>query len=548
MITVGIFGDLDELDRGRRGIRFAPAGLVRCGPDLTLLSMRGREATGDWSDVAAMAARAAELGLGLVIRTRRRGLPEGWFEGLGTSCPVACLVGDLVRGWQGQAWVEGRLEPVEQVVFLDRGIRFTASASASQPTPEAAPELWVRVQEAVGDTFDRIREERLLCPAAGRAQTWLTAIAASTGFWDFALVDDDVLEARNRSGPLGTAPVNPGPKARVLARYLRNHFQGVRVQEVISSASQRPVRGPLSRRPVLVTAGDSEALAFLGACYAATYGLAHLNVGIGAREEDGEETLRGGEVVFIPPGLGCLVCVRGVQWEEVHRDLAGDADSQLQRRRSGERLQQQTGSLPDLLARVTGTGVGLVRQWLAGEESQVRRLVLFDRGTSEELAPALPQERCPVCGMGMCGEAFLNAVFPEVPDVNHSGLRGEVGPLGRPAADYAGDRQLVERVLELTGAATVELLAGREQGQVADELATLLASEGLGLEVAAPLGPALQERLPQASSGLLSLGAVSDTEEVWWVDGALGQGAIRFRPERRWARIAQLVEQQFNSS
>jgi len=211
------------------------------------------------------------------------------------------------------------------------------------------------------------------------------------------LVDNDVVEPRNRTGLLGTQVRPHEQKVAAVGRILPERSAGISVQEVAWAGAQRPVVEVLMDQPtVIITAADSEAVRFVGACYAAALGLAHLDVGIGVHEQDGRP-VRGGQVVFVPPGQGCLLCVRDLRWLKVERDLVGDAAVQLEARQTGQRRDDTLGTVPDLLSRVASTGIGLLRRWLAEGENKPQRLFLHDDGLVEQLPRARPQQQCPIC-------------------------------------------------------------------------------------------------------------------------------------------------------
>ncbi len=449
MIAVGVWpGDESARESDRAGWT-APAGLARDGRDLSLLQRPARSPWAGWEQLASQSEQAARLGLGLLVMppagTR---VPDDWCRQLRAGAVCAWIAQDGQGGWHGAAFDGGEERPVDRVVALDSG-EVVDLTDAPLPAPELAPGVWDAIRAGIGSAFARIRASGLLVVGSGRMAGRTVEIAVSSGFWDICVLDNDIDEPRNRTGPLGTKPREPMPKPRHLARYVRDHFEGVRLREETCSVTQRPALRALRDRPLLITATDSEAARFVGACVASALGIAHLDLGAGVHEE-GEEIRRAGQVVFIPPGQGCLVCVRGLRWDEVERDLQGDADAQLEARRRGERRGDTMGSVPDLLARVAGAGVALLRRWMGGEEGEARRLLLYDGGLAEELPRSLPQQRCPVCALRNCGQALLNCLFPSpgLTDRSEQGTPDEQTSVGLPlpAAD-------VERVLDLMGAA-----------------------------------------------------------------------------------------------
>lgn len=537
MVGVGILRGAEEEERGQ-GVRFRQAGVVRHRDDLTLLErrvgLRGRE----WADLAGAASESGRLGLAVLARLPGgTAPPENWTAGLPRDVICGWIATDGESAWRGEVCEGGTVRPVEGVVVLEPAVWLPGSAQGNGSAPDLSPEVWDPVRGGIGDAFDRVRGWPLVLFGSGRAAGRMAETAVSTGFWDLAVVDNDTDEPRNRTGPLGTKPREPRPKPPILGSYLRSRFEGVLVREVVASASQRPVLSILRRRPIVVTAGDSEALRLIGACYASCLGVPHLDVGAGVHEDSGE-VLRGGQVVFVPPQDGCVACVRGLRWDEVERDLEGDASTQLDARQRGERRGDTLGTVPDLLARVTGTGMGILRRWLGGEEEHARRLLLFDGGLSEELPRASRPERCPVCALSNSGEALLSGLFPALGEAQRDGGGGQSDGAGIAMPDSELD---LEEVLSLIGIATAEVLLGGQDTALWD-LALGLAGQGLRLEMGA-VAHALDQRLPAGQQGQLALVAVNDSEEVWRADSSLGPVTVRFRPERRWLPLARSIRE-----
>ena len=546
MVTIGEWSYGDQADGTVDGFWVMEAGIIRDSGDVSLLATETPLPVADWELVVDGMERATRTGLALIVVVGR-GVdpPDEWVGQFPASSVVAWVTHNERGGWDREIGAGGNSTPVEQVVILDTGETRELGATVRPPSPELNASAWAAIAGGVGPVLDRMHRQTFLLIGCGRAGTRLAETLASTGVWDLTLVDNDDMEDRNWNGPIGTVVREPKPKVHVVGDWVQGRFDGMRIRPVCASATQRAMVAALTRRSILATCVDSEEVRLVSACYAATYGLPHVDVGIGVLEEGGT-VVRGGQVVFVPPGSGCLVCVRGLRWDEVERSLVGDASTQLQARKNGDRRDDNGGSVPDLLARATGTAVGLVRRWLAGEDEGPRRLLLHDNGPVEELPPAWPNEHCPVCAIGAYGEAFLQGVFP--PALVHAPPVTPVRDAESTAIVAMEDAGRLGEALALTGAATLELLQRSTQTRHLDELVLRLASEGVSLSWPAPLGPVLEERLGTPPLGTLHLAAANETAEVWRSDRTWHGRPVRFRPERRWAALARLVQEQLQDS
>ncbi len=544
MNTVTLF-ERDEAGRERQAVRFIPAGLIVSAADVTLLERPGAGQPGRWQQLPQLARQAVRQGLGLVVRAARRA-PRGWDRGLPEEAIVAWLSGNGRRGWQGELCRNGETEAVHEVVVAETGVRHAVAEEAIQHPVPLAEAVWEPIRGGVGPAFQRFRTDWFTIIGQGRAGSEVDRILASTGATHLALCDPDSIEPRNRTGLLGTQVRPHEQKVAALGRILREHFAGITVREVACSSAQRPMVEVLTNQPstVLITAADSEAARFVGACYAATLSLAHLDVGIGVREEEGR-VVRGGQVVFVPPGQGCLLCVRDLRWLEVERDLAGDAVVQLEARQAGQRRDDTLGTVPDLLSRVASTGIGLVRRWLGEEADEPQRLFLHDDGLAEQLPRARARQECPICALASCGQAFLQGIFPPpaaepmASADSPQAMETDMGP------SIAESNQDIGAILMLLGAATVDLLQGQTEGLALRELATRLVAAGLTMDLPAPLGPVLEQMVPQGVGRRLSMVGASPDAELWVVEGTGANPAtVVFPPERRWLPIARQIQQQ----
>ena len=336
MNTVTVF-ERDVAGRERQAVRFIPAGLIVSTADVTMLERPRVGQPGRWRQLPQVARQVARQGLGLVVRAAR-GAPRGWDRGLPEEATIAWVSGNGHRGWQGELSRNGEIEAIHEVVMAETGVRHAVAEEAIQHPVLLADAVWEPIRGGVGPAFQRFRTDWFTVIGQGRAGSEVDWILASTGATHLALCDPDSIEPRNRTGILGTQVRPHEPKVAALGRILRERFAGITVREVACSAAQRPTVEVLANQPptVLITSADSEAARFVSACYAATLSLAHLDVGIGVREEEGR-VVRGGQVVFVPPGQGCLLCVRDLRWLEVERDLAGHATVQLEARPAARR-------------------------------------------------------------------------------------------------------------------------------------------------------------------------------------------------------------------
>jgi len=542
MNTVTVF-ERDEA--GRQALRVVPAGLIVSSADVALLERPGVGQPGRWQQLPQLARQAVRQGLGLVVRAARRA-PRRWSQGLPEQATVAWLSGNGRRGWQGELSRNGETEAVHEVVVAETGVHHAVAEEAIQHPVPLADAVWEPIRRGVGPAFPRFRTGWFTVIGQGRAGSEIDRIVASTGATHLALVDNDLVEERNRTGLLGTQVRPHEPKVAALGRILREQFAGITVREVACSAAQRPMAQVLSNQlpTVLITSADSEAARFVGACYAATLGLAHLDLGIGVREEEGR-VVRGGQVVFVPPGQGCLLCVRDLRWREVERDLAGDAAVQLEARQAGQRRDDTLGTVPDLLSRVAATGIGLVRRWLGEEADGPQRLFFHDDGLVEQLPRARAREECPICALANCGQAFLQGLFPPPaaePRASADFPQTMETDVGFSIAESSQD---IGAILMLIGAATVNLLQGQTEGLALRELATRLVAASLTMDLPAPLGPALEQMVPQGSARRLSMVGASPDAEMWTIEGTGANPAtVVFPPERRWLPIARQFQQQ----
>ena len=109
----------------------------------------------------------------------------------------------------------------------------------------------------------------------------------------------------------------------------------------------------------------------------------------------------------------------------------------------------------------------------------------------------------------------------------------------------AESSQDIGAILMLIGAATMNLLQGQIEGLPLRELATRLVAAGLTMDLPAPLGPVLEQMVPQGVGHRLSMVGASLDVEVWAVEGTGANPAtVVFPPERRWLPIARQIQQQ----
>ena len=531
----------DQQAGGRGGVTLTEASIAARNDGVTLTELPNRETIGRKADLAKACTDAARFGLAVMVKARSgKRPPRDWARDIAPGCTAAWLMPSDETRWTGEVHRAAETPKIDRITIVETGETF-ATTKAGEVEPAAfAADVWDPVQMGVGErTFMRVRTAEHCIVGAGRNGTRALETLASSGAAVFSLVDDDILEPRNRNGPTGTEPREPAPKAEENTQFARAQFGLSSVHAVVASVVQRPMLDVMRRRPVLVGCADAEVVRFAGALYASAYGVPHVDMGAGV-QVDGDQVVRGGQVVAVPPGTGCLACVRDLRWEEVERDLAGDAASQRESRLRGERRGDTHGTVPDILARVSGTAVGQIRRWHVGELDAPVRLWFHDGGLVEEFPRSSSQPDCPICALACTGDALLSGVFPPV-SPNGLGPRRRRDP-----SDYFLDTgsSAVDEILTLSGAATAEVLLERAGDRYLAELVMRLSAEGLSLEWPPPLGPALAERVPNPQ-GVLRLVSLTDAEETWAVLIGDDQQVVTFRPERRWLPLMELVREQF---
>jgi hypothetical protein len=272
------------------------------------------------------------------------------------------------------------IHPFTEVVVQIEGLG-TARAQIQRDLELHAAELRI-----VGDerhaVWPRSKVRSAALIGCGRLGSKLAGTIARMALLDeLILVDDDVLEAHSLDA-VEAFPWQVGrKKASALAEALSERGVSTRLNPLDLSVEDSGATAEVLAADLILTAPDSNR-ARLAAAQAATVAMRpHLDVGTGISSGS-----MGGDVRLAMPGSGCLLCIGGLDLDQI---------------RSSDFRQERAGSLHSLNGLVAGQAVALIQPLVLGEPTASRwvRIDIDQRGLVRSQDVVLRSEpRCTLCG------------------------------------------------------------------------------------------------------------------------------------------------------
>jgi molybdopterin/thiamine biosynthesis adenylyltransferase len=164
------------------------------------------------------------------------------------------------------------------------------------------------------ECMDRLKSIKLAVIGCGRNGSFFSILCAYTGFFNFLLVDPDVVRLHNVNASILFGYKDVGRrKVEVVKERIQSVDPAISCEILPFKVQNRKVLSKLKSCDVIVSAVDSiSTKKFLNSFVAKNikdgYPISLLELGSGAYVKDGKILLLGGQATLFTPGGACLLC------------------------------------------------------------------------------------------------------------------------------------------------------------------------------------------------------------------------------------------------
>ena len=290
---------------------------------------------------------------------------------------------------------------VVRIRVVGTGLHQATITEAASP---AGSSRWSRIAGALGAAAHaRLRETRFAVVGCGRTGSLVATTLARIGVSHLTLIDPDTVELHNLDAMDGTSYGDIGrPKVQAVADHLRLFACGV--PEPISQAVTTGTSIAALREADFVCCCVDDATARLATSTLATLFLKPLlDIGVGIHAHNGQVEKAADVRLVLPGEHRCLACYGGIAQQDQMLPLIGGQTA------STEWHEQRAGSLRSLNQVAAHLGIGIIEDLVTErvQHSQWLRLRYKDYLPTIEPLTADPDPECPVCALGVRGDAAL---------------------------------------------------------------------------------------------------------------------------------------------